>query len=116
MRRTAAIESGSGSGVAVGWELIGGLTILADEFPEKSNQDNEGLPPSRIGLRGIGYDWAARSSVAMSSFFICIMACIALGCLISYIIRVGTICHDRPYLSLSQPHATSVPPAVSFDQ
>jgi hypothetical protein len=31
MRRTAAIESGSDWGRAVGWELIGGLTILADE-------------------------------------------------------------------------------------
>src|SRR2546425_4272534 len=29
---------------------------------------------------------------------------------------VGTICHDKPYLSLSQPHCTSFPPAESFSQ
>src|SRR5215213_11893362 len=28
----------------------------------------------------------------------------------------GTICQDRPYLSLSQPHCTSAPPSVSFSQ
>src|SRR5437773_6059931 len=29
---------------------------------------------------------------------------------------VGTICHESPYLSLSQPHSTSLPPAESFVQ
>src|SRR5437867_11296697 len=29
---------------------------------------------------------------------------------------VGLICHDKPYLSLSQPHAPSSPPSVSFFQ
>src|SRR5437899_12925205 len=27
---------------------------------------------------------------------------------------VGTICHDRPYLSLSQPHCPCSPPSESF--
>src|SRR5437870_9121545 len=29
---------------------------------------------------------------------------------------VGTICHDKPYLSLSQPHWLFCPPADSFSQ
>src|SRR2546430_707283 len=29
---------------------------------------------------------------------------------------VGTICHDKPYLSLSQPHLDFSPPAESFSQ
>src|SRR5438046_9362784 len=29
---------------------------------------------------------------------------------------VGTICQESPYLSLSQPHCTSFPPAESFFQ
>src|SRR2546427_8582286 len=29
---------------------------------------------------------------------------------------VGTICQESPYLSLSQPHCTSLPPAESFFQ
>src|SRR6185503_21364149 len=29
---------------------------------------------------------------------------------------VGTICHDKPYLSLSQPHCDFAPPSESFSQ
>src|SRR5713101_6974398 len=29
---------------------------------------------------------------------------------------VGTICHDKPYLSLSQPHCSFSPPSESFSQ
>src|SRR5687767_1286422 len=29
---------------------------------------------------------------------------------------VGLICHDNPYLSLSQPHGPSSPPSESFSQ
>src|SRR5262245_51050098 len=29
---------------------------------------------------------------------------------------VGTICHDKPYLSFSQPHMLSSPPSVSLSQ
>src|ERR1700674_1394446 len=29
---------------------------------------------------------------------------------------VGTICHDKPYLSLSQPHLDFSPPSESFSQ
>jgi hypothetical protein len=29
---------------------------------------------------------------------------------------VGTICHDTPYLSTSQPHWISLPPVVSYSQ
>jgi hypothetical protein len=58
----------------------------------------------------------ARSNTAMSSFFICIMACIALGCLINSAIRAGVTCQQRPNLSLSQPQAISLPPSVNFSQ
>src|SRR5215813_11530120 len=29
---------------------------------------------------------------------------------------LGTICHDKPYLSFNQPHLLSSPPSVSFSQ
>src|SRR5437899_1874418 len=56
----------------------------------------------------------------MSIFFICSMACmtrLAFSGSLSPSIRpraVGMICHDRPYLSCSQPHWSSLPPADSF--
>jgi len=53
---------------------------------------------------GSSHDRAARSSSAMSSFFIRSMACIAFGCLMRSGRRAGTICQERPNLSLSQPH------------
>src|SRR6266849_1659982 len=56
----------------------------------------------------------------MSSFSICSTAFItlfafsaSLSC-ISLPRTVGTICHDRPYLSLSQPHLPPLPPCESF--
>lgn len=58
----------------------------------------------------------ARSNTSMSSFFICVMACIALGCLINSAIRAGVTCQQRPNLSLSQPQAISLPPSVNFSQ
>ena len=58
----------------------------------------------------------ARSSSAISNFFIFIMACIAFDVFRSSPMRAGVICQLRPNLSLSQPHATSAPPSVSFDQ
>src|SRR5229473_1754010 len=58
----------------------------------------------------------------MSSLTILSMACMT-RCdfaesllLISSPNTVGTICHDTPNLSLSQPHCTSLPPAESFFQ
>src|SRR5687767_5199854 len=58
----------------------------------------------------------------MSSFTIFSIACIT-RCdlaeslsLNSSANTVGTICHERPNLSLSQPHCTSLPPAESFLQ
>jgi hypothetical protein len=59
----------------------------------------------------------------MSSFVICIMACMnrvdrcaSLSCSMSNS-AVGTTCHDKPNLSLSQPHSTGDPPPdVSFSQ
>src|SRR5262245_6008868 len=64
---------------------------------------------------------AARSSAAMSSFFICHTACITrspfFGSAIIAGSPSGTTCQDKPYLSLSQPHSDSwPPPAVSFSQ
>src|SRR5258707_15617061 len=65
----------------------------------------------------------AFSIAAMSIFFIVIIACMARCAFagsLSLIMRksgVGAICHDRPYLSLSQPHCDSCPPsAVSVFQ
>ena len=59
------------------------------------------------------YSFAARSSAAMSNFFIVIIACMALGCLISSPIRAGTTCQRSPNLSLSHPQAISPPPPPS---
>src|SRR5712692_4126956 len=39
----------------------------------------------------------------------------SLSCIISPK-TVGTICHDKPYLSLSQPHLDFSPPSESFSQ
>src|SRR5205809_556744 len=56
----------------------------------------------------------------MSIFFICSIACIALFAFTGSLSPsslpriVGIICHDRPYLSCSQPHWSSRPPADSF--
>jgi hypothetical protein len=63
-------------------------------------------------------------SAAMSSFFICIMAAMArwdfsdLGSPTRSRMPLGTICHDTPNLSFSQPHcwALGSPPAPSFSQ
>jgi hypothetical protein len=74
----------------------------------------------RTGLTVVersGQDLAACSRSAITSFFIFIMASMALGCLRSSVIRAGTICQQRPNLSFSQPHWISVPPpARSLDQ
>src|SRR5262249_42901977 len=65
---------------------------------------------------------AARSSSAMSILTIFRSACITRfgfpGSL-SWSSRnraVGTICHETPNLSVSQPHCTFAPPAESFSQ
>jgi hypothetical protein len=71
-----------------------------------------------------GHPSYAFLSAAMSSFFICIMAAMArwdysdLGSPIRSRMPLGTICHDTPNLSLSQPHcwALGSPPAPSFSQ
>ena len=58
----------------------------------------------------------------MSIFVICSIACIARcafsrsGSVSSSGRRDGTICHDRPNRSLSQPHTLSSPPSVSAFQ
>src|SRR5262249_10306413 len=84
----------------------------------------------RAHARGQGFvEWhylpdAARSSAAMSSFFICSIACIARvararsGSLNSSVMRRGMICHDTPKRSFSQPHccASGSPPFPSDSQ
>ena len=56
----------------------------------------------------------------MSSFFMSIIAAKARwaaalsGELIISPMAAGTICHETPNLSVSQPHATSAPPCDSF--
>src|SRR2546430_14536469 len=56
----------------------------------------------------------------MSIFFILSIAAMTLPAFLgslsaSISLRmVGVICHDRPYLSLSQPHTLSSPPSESF--
>ena len=56
----------------------------------------------------------AFSNLSISNFFICINACITRwpfsGSLINLPSMEGTICHDTPYLSFSQPHILSCPP------
>src|SRR5262245_32878119 len=62
----------------------------------------------------------ARCSIAMSSFFICIIASptrlvfapsLSANSLPS---TVGTTCQETPYLSFSQPHCTFCPPVESL--
>src|SRR6266568_3081565 len=66
--------------------------------------------------------FAACFNFLTSSFTILSMACMtrcdfaASLSLTSLPKTVGTICHESPYLSLSQPHCTSLPPAESFLQ
>src|SRR5437763_1948902 len=77
-------------------------------------------------LPGRGSHEAAASyaffSAAMSIFFILSIASITLldflgsGSLSISPKIAGLICHDRPYLSLSQPHGPSSPPLESFSQ
>ena len=68
-------------------------------------------------LQSALYPFAACSNAAISNFFICIIACMPLGCLMSSPMCAGTTCQRRPNLSLSQPQAISLPPpASSFDQ
>src|SRR5438445_2328041 len=58
----------------------------------------------------------------MSIFFILSIAVITLPAFLGSLSAsisprtVGVICHERPYLSLSQLHALSSPPSVSFFQ
>src|SRR4030095_11230805 len=58
----------------------------------------------------------------MSSFTILSMACMTRRDFAASLLlnnspkTTGTICHESPYLSLSQPHWTSLPPAESFFQ
>ena len=65
---------------------------------------------------------AARSSSSISIFFICSIACMTRcafsrsGSPSSSGRRVGTICHDSPNRSLSQPQGPSSPPSESADQ
>lgn len=64
----------------------------------------------------------AALSFSISSFFICNMACVTRsafslsGLFISSPITEGIICHDRPYLSLSQPHCSASGTDESFSQ
>ena len=58
----------------------------------------------------------AASIAAMSIFFICIIASNAglaaarSGSVTALVRATGVICHDKPHLSLHQPHALSTPP------
>ena len=58
----------------------------------------------------------------MSSFFIPNIACMARftasrsGSFSSFSQPAGQTCHDRPYLSLSQPQGPSSPPSESVSQ
>ena len=58
------------------------------------------------------YSCAAASRSAMMNFVIFIIACMAFGCFNSSPMFFGTICQDRPNLSSSQPHSTSLPPSA----
>jgi hypothetical protein len=62
----------------------------------------------------------AFKSFSISNFFILRKALTTLSDLEGSFIRlarnVGTICHETPNLSFSQPHWTSSPPLVSFSQ
>src|SRR5687767_8072075 len=65
---------------------------------------------------------AASLSLAMSSLTILSIACITRSAFFASLPAKsspsmrGFTCQDRPYLSLSQPHCTGVPPATSFSQ
>src|SRR6266571_2314418 len=75
-----------------------------------------------VCLPGLPPPLYARFNSLMSSLTILSRACmtrcdfVASLLLISSTKTVGTICHERPNLSLSQPHCTSLPPAESFLQ
>src|SRR5688572_29445484 len=66
------------------------------------------------------YDSHACFSVLMSSLSILSIASMTFFDFLASLLpsnslkTVGTICQDKPYLSLSQPHRDSCPPAESF--
>src|SRR5712691_348038 len=66
-------------------------------------------PPSYACFRRLMSSFSICSTAFMTLFvFSASLSCISLPK------TVGTICHDRPYLSLSQPHLPPLPPCESF--
>jgi hypothetical protein len=112
----------------LGWAGAPPLQVGGGAMGEGSGVRSGGGPAHSEAITtapASGYPSAyARFSSAISSFFICSMAVMALCAPADWeslkrsAISVGTTCQDSPYLSFSQPHcwAFSSPPAVSFSQ
>src|SRR6266540_4363337 len=70
----------------------------------------------------LDHPWYARLRVSMSNFFILRKACVTRATLLRSLSRnissrtVGTICHERPNLSLSQPHCSAFGSADNLAQ
>ena len=92
------------------------MVVKCTTVVERPQMTDGTSPFDSLSWRGIlstiarFHSFAARSNAAMSSFFICIIAPIALGWRLSSPIRAGTTCQHSPNLSLSQPQAISLPP------
>src|SRR6266404_4021691 len=91
------------------------ITVLPNEVPQPA-----GPPFSNLAIQP--FITAAPFNSLISSLTILSMASMTRCDLAASLLpsnspnTVGTICHDRPYLSLSQPHCTSFPPAESVFQ
>src|ERR1041385_4870188 len=100
------------------------MLLLGEAAPYEVDRRVEHARQHEAIARSISHAaFAAFSIVAMSIFFIVIIACMARlarsGSLagVSVSSASGVICQERPYLSLSQPHWDSCPPpAVSASQ
>src|SRR5260221_395672 len=96
------------------------VAALGDQLSLEGNAHNSTGGRGLDVRRGLAFHAAARFSAAMSNFLIFMNASIpfaAFGPRISSNSMSGTTCHDRPYLSFSQPHIdSSPPPEVSLSQ
>src|SRR6476620_3981680 len=85
-----------------------------------TGQVNLSGPHQRITNSGSVHTFQTISTGALNSrltnFFFCLNACTTLGALSGLLNSwpriFGTICHDTPNLSLSQPQGPSLPPSV----
>src|SRR5262245_3193366 len=109
--------------MVLGFAFTDGIDVVLSFSLFSTFRVDQATNPNEITRFKTSYfTFAACFSFLMSSLTILSMACMtrcdfaASLSLNNSLKTVGTICHDRPYLSWSQPHCTSLPPAESLRQ